>query len=100
MDLAFETTNDFRRLAVSTYSVGSGDRESFVGLKVFAVFAGLLIPIVMLIGLWLAVSADHARTDAHKAATQVAAGGTMPSMPGMTMPAGAASAGATATPSY
>jgi nitrite reductase (NO-forming) len=74
---------------VSSYSVGSGDREQFVGLKVFAVFAGLLIPVVMLIGLWLAVSADHARTDAHKAATKAAA---MSSMPGMTMPSTATTA--------
>jgi nitrite reductase (NO-forming) len=84
---------------VSSYSVGSGDGERLIGLKVFAVFAGLLIPIVMLIGLWLAVSADHARTDAHQAATKVASLTTMSSMPGMATPT-AGAAGATASPSY
>jgi nitrite reductase (NO-forming) len=84
---------------VSSYSVGSGDQERFVGLKVFAVFAGLLIPIVMLIGLWLAISADHASTDAHQAATKVASMTTMSSMPGMATPTTSA-AGATASPSY
>jgi nitrite reductase (NO-forming) len=85
---------------MSTYTVGQQDPDRSLGLKLFALFAGITIPVVMLIGLWLAVSADKARNDARQAAAKVhAVTTTASSMPGMAMPA-TSSAGAVATPSF
>jgi nitrite reductase (NO-forming) len=88
---------------MSTYTVGGKDRESGLGLKLFAVFAGVTIPVILLIGLWMAVSAFQARDDARHAATaagQAAAGTTASgAMPGMASTATGAQ-GAVATPSY
>ncbi len=50
------------------------DRESGVGLKLFAVFAGLAIGAMIPIGIWMASSAQNARDDAQAAAAQVSAG--------------------------
>jgi nitrite reductase (NO-forming) len=68
---------------------------------VFAVFAGFLIPFVMVVGIWLAVSAHNASNDAHQAAVSAkaaSAGTSSTSMPGMSTQATAA--GAVATPSF
>ncbi|HVU77585.1 MAG TPA: multicopper oxidase domain-containing protein [Gaiellaceae bacterium] len=83
---------------MSTYSVGQNDTDRSLGLKLFALFAGITIPVVMLVGLWLAISADKARHDARQAAREAT---TMSSMPGMAMPAATSSAaGAVATGSF
>jgi nitrite reductase (NO-forming) len=52
---------------MSTYPV-SHHEPSGIGWKVFAVFAGFLIPFVIVIGGWLAISAHNASTSAAKAA--------------------------------
>jgi nitrite reductase (NO-forming) len=87
---------------MSTYSVG-GREERYVGLKVFAVLAGLTIPIVMLIGLFMSLSAFDAKHDAKQAAASASklAAGTAPaaSMPGMAVSA-AGARGSVASPSY
>jgi nitrite reductase (NO-forming) len=87
---------------MSTYSIG-GTEERYVGLKVFAVLAGLTIPIVMLIGLFMSLSAFDAKHDAKQAAASAnkLAAGAAPaaSMPGMAMPA-AGARGVVASPSY
>ena len=72
---------------MSAYSVGQRDREHVVGWKVFAVFAGFLIPFVIAIGAWLAVSAHNASDRASqaaasaKAATPAVAAPTVGSLP-------------------
>ena len=72
---------------MSTYSVGQSDRERGTGWKVFAVFAGFLIPFVIAIGAWLAVSAHNASDRASqaaasaKAATPAVAAPTVGSLP-------------------
>ena len=48
---------------MSTYSAGHYEPETGIGWKVFAVFGGFLIPFVIAIGAWLAVSA-HVRAPA------------------------------------
>jgi nitrite reductase (NO-forming) len=95
--------NDEEEVAMSTYTVGGGERESGVGLKLFALFAGVTIPLILLIGLWMTVSAFQARDDArHAAATanRLAAGATtstsMAGMPGMA----STTRGAVATASF
>jgi nitrite reductase (NO-forming) len=90
---------------MTTYTLENPRPERYLWLKLFAVFAGLAIPIVMLIGLWLAVSADHARADAQKAAASVhstsgsSASTAMAAMPGMATSASSAR-GSTPTPSF
>jgi nitrite reductase (NO-forming) len=82
---------------MSTYQAPVGYRSkgetTGLGVKVFAVVAGFLIPFVMIVGLWLAISAHQARNDAQAAAQHT----TATSMPGMVMPA--ATTGV-ATPSF
>jgi nitrite reductase (NO-forming) len=86
---------------MSSYTVGRSERESGLGLKLFAMFAGITIPVVMLIGLWLAISADKARDDAHRAAARATTTMDGASMPGMTMPStSSATKGAVATASF
>ena len=86
---------------MSTFTIDKRDPDSGLGLKLFALFAGVTIPIVMLIGLWLAISADHARNDARRAAATAHSTSTSNSMPGMDMPAATTAAhGAVATPSF
>src|SRR5215468_948947 len=94
---------------MSTYSAGAGgESDSSVLLKLFALFAGITVPVVMIIGLFLAISAHNARDDARKAVATVSkasgsATSTMPgmSMPGMTMPsAGSTAHGAVPSPSF
>src|SRR5581483_3648032 len=61
-----------RRLArMSTYTAHVQGQERNVGLKLFALFAGITIPIVMLAGLFLALSAFDARDEARSAAAKV-----------------------------
>jgi nitrite reductase (NO-forming) len=62
--------------------------ESGAGLKVLAVFLSLVVCIMGFFGLWLALSAQHARDDANQAARHAATGGApamSTSMPGMDM---------------
>ena len=73
---------------MSTYSVDHRHDDGGMGWKVFAVVAGFLIPFVMVIGLWLAISAHNASNSAAKAA---AAAPTTPATPAV---------GAVATPSF
>jgi nitrite reductase (NO-forming) len=63
--------------------------------KLLAVFLGLVVCIMGFFGLWLALSAQHARDDANRAAQSAT---TATSMPGMDM--STAVAGGRATPSY
>ena len=64
---------------MSTYSVGHSDPGGGMGWRVFAVFAGFLLPFVMVVGAWLAVSAHNASNDArHAAASAKAAHATTP----------------------
>ena len=78
---------------MSTYTMGEEREEHGLALKLFAVFAAVTIPAVMLIGLWMSISAFQARDAARKAASNTQ------SMPGMAMPATTAGAGY-ATRSY
>ena len=83
---------------MTTYPVPRPETDRSVLLKLFALFAGVTIPVVMLIGLWLAVSAQNARDDARQAATTAR---NASSMPGMTMPSATSTAhGAVASPSF
>ncbi|HKS78959.1 MAG TPA: multicopper oxidase domain-containing protein [Gaiellaceae bacterium] len=87
---------------MSTYSIGQHESDRGIGWRVFAIFAGFLIPFVMVVGLWLAVSAHNASNDARQAAdsAKTASVGTssMPGMPAST--SGAATAGSVSTPSF
>jgi nitrite reductase (NO-forming) len=58
---------------MSAYSVGHSDPGRGVGWKVFAVFAGFLIPFVIVIGAWLAISAHNASDQARSAAASAKA---------------------------
>src|SRR5689334_21818445 len=83
---------------MTTYPVPRPETDRSVLLKLFALFAGVTIPVVMLIGLWLAVSAQNARDDARQAATTAR---NASSMPGLAMPAATSTAhGAVASPSF
>ena len=72
---------------MSSYTVGGNKRdETGLGLKLFALFAGVTIPAVMLIGLWLAVSTFQARDSARQAAASAHHATTsMAAMPGTDM---------------
>jgi nitrite reductase (NO-forming) len=74
--------------------------ESGVGLKLLALFLGLVVCVMGFFGLWLALSAQHASDDAHRAADRAgSAASTTQAMPGMGA-ATAAREGAYATPSF
>jgi nitrite reductase (NO-forming) len=77
------------------------ERETQVGLKLFALFAGLAIGALIPLVIWLAASAQGARQDA-QAAVAAASGGQVAiaghSMPGT--PATASAEGTYATPSF
>ena len=83
---------------MSTYAARHPDPERGMGWKVLAVVAGLLVPFVMVVGLWLAVSANHARDDARQAAASAKASSSEPSK--TTPVSGVVGAGAVATPSF
>jgi len=78
--------------------------DEHLGLKLFAVLAGILVGALIPIAIWLAASAQGARDDARAAARSAGSSMSMsmPGMAGMSMPAtsSSADAGATATPSY
>jgi nitrite reductase (NO-forming) len=83
---------------MTTYPVPRPETDRSVLLKLFALFAGVTIPVVMLIGLWLAVSAQNARDDARQAATTAR---NASSTPGMAMPSTTSTAhGTVASPSF
>jgi nitrite reductase (NO-forming) len=75
--------------------------ESGVGYKLLAVFLALVVCVMGFFGLWLALSAQHARDDANKAAASAATArlASSSSMPGMSTGASAAE-GSYATPSF
>jgi nitrite reductase (NO-forming) len=75
---------------MSTYSVDHSGSDAGFGWKVFAVVAGFLIPFVIIIGAWLAISAHDASRDAQAAAAKA----------GSAQPSAAPAVGAVATPSF
>jgi nitrite reductase (NO-forming) len=77
---------------VNTYP--SRPPESAVGVKLLALFLGIAVCVMGFIGLWLALSAQHARDDANAAASRAAS-----SSPA-TAARPAAGEGAYATPSF
>jgi nitrite reductase (NO-forming) len=85
---------------MSGYTYPDDPGERHVGLQLFAVFAGILIPIVLIIGLWMAISAHQARNDANAAAKAASVGA--PTTPGHSMSPSAAntSGGTYPTPSF
>jgi len=80
---------------MSTYSVGKPQPERGLGWKVFAVFAGFLIPFVIVIGAWLAISAHNASNQATQAAASTEAASTSSSSS-----SASTSAGTVPTPSF
>ena len=80
---------------MSTYSVGKPQPERGLGWKVFAVFAGFLIPFVIVIGAWLAISAHNASNQATQAAASAEAASTSSSSS-----SASTSAGTVPTPSF
>ena len=76
---------------MSTYSAGHYEPETGIGWKVFAVFGGFLIPFVIAIGAWLAVSAHDASRQASQAAASAKAASANTSTP--TAPTASAAAG-------
>jgi nitrite reductase (NO-forming) len=79
---------------MSAYPVGHTETGSGIGWRVFAVFAGFLIPFVIAIGAWLAISAHNASDRAGQAAASAKAAST-------SLPASAAPAeGTLPTPSF
>ena len=70
------------------------EKESAAGIKLLALFLGLAVCVMGFFGLWLALSAQHARDDANRAAEHV--GSASAAMPA----AAAVAGGATATPSF
>jgi nitrite reductase (NO-forming) len=84
---------------MSAYTHGRPRKERFAGLELFALFGGFAIPLILGIGLWMAISAHQARNDAAAAARSAAAASTATG--GTTMSAGAAAGGGTyPTPSF
>jgi nitrite reductase (NO-forming) len=73
---------------MSTYSAGHYEPETGVGWKVFAVFAGFLIPFVIAIGAWLAVSAHDASQQASQAAASAKASASTSTAPATPAAAG------------
>jgi nitrite reductase (NO-forming) len=83
---------------MSTYSVRHTESETGIGWKAFALFAGFLIPFVIAIGAWLAVSAHNANNAAHQAAASAKAAGTSSST--SSTPSSVAGQGTLPTPSF
>jgi FtsP/CotA-like multicopper oxidase with cupredoxin domain len=82
------------------YEQDAPEGSSHVVLKLFALFAGLAVGVMIPIGIWLAVSAQHARDDAQAAAAKAnGSSAAAPAMPGMAHGA-AAAAGSYAAPSF
>jgi nitrite reductase (NO-forming) len=85
---------------MSTYSAGHYEPETGVGWKVFAVFAGFLIPFVIAIGAWLAVSAHDASHQASQAAASAKAASANASTPAAPTTSAAAGQGTLPTASF
>jgi nitrite reductase (NO-forming) len=86
---------------VSTYSVGHPEPGRGMGWRVLVVFLGFLTPFVMVVGLWLAISAHNASNDAHRAAASAKVADTTPPTPGMSAtPTTAAGAGTIPSASF
>jgi nitrite reductase (NO-forming) len=83
---------------MSTYSVDHSDPGRGMGWKVLVAFLGFLTPFVMVVGLWLAISAHNASNDASKAAASAKAADANPSP--SAAPATAAGVGALPSPSF
>src|SRR3954466_11667456 len=81
---------------MTSYPAPAPSADTGAGFKLLALFLGLVVVIMGFFGLWLAISAQHASDDAHRAATQA---GTAAAMPGMDMSATSAATG-TATASF
>jgi nitrite reductase (NO-forming) len=75
---------------MSTYPVDHRQSSGGIGWRVLAALAGILVPTVMIIGLWLAISAHNASVSAAKAAAAT------PTTPTTATP----TVGAVATPSF
>jgi nitrite reductase (NO-forming) len=84
---------------MSTYPVSHSEQGSGIGWRVFAVFAGFLIPFVIAIGAWLAVSAHNASNQASQAAASAKAASASSATSSTAAPA-TATAGAVPTPSF
>jgi len=80
---------------MSTYSVGKPQPERGLGWRVFAVFAGFLIPFVIVIGASLAISAHNASNQATQAAASAEAANSSSSSS-----SASTSAGTVPTPSF
>jgi nitrite reductase (NO-forming) len=74
---------------MSTYSAGHHESDGF-GWKVFAVVAGFLLPFVIVVGAWLAVSAYQSKQAAQAAAARAATA----------QPAATPTVGSVASPSF
>ncbi len=84
---------------MTSYPAPAPAADSGAGIKLLALFLGLVVVIMGFFGLWLAISAQHAADRADHAGTAPAAA----SMPGMDMSAtsaGASTATGVATPSF
>ena len=79
---------------MSTYPVGHHEPTG-IGWKVFAVFAGFLLPFIIVVGAWLAISAHNASNDARKAAASARSAQTAAPSAAMS-----STTGAVASPSF
>jgi nitrite reductase (NO-forming) len=77
------------------FSEDTGERDSGIFLKLFALFAGLALGVAIPLGIWLASSAQDALNDARAAAARAAAAPNS-AMPGMTATASATGSRASA----
>jgi nitrite reductase (NO-forming) len=73
------------------------ESDSSVLLKLFALFAGIAVSVLIPLGIWLAASAQDARNDARAAAAKAATSSTSSSMPGMSQTASAVGSRPTAS---
>ena len=57
---------------MSAYTHGRAPKQRLAGLELFALFGGFAIPLILGIGLWMAISAHQARNEAAAAARSAA----------------------------
>ena len=79
------------------YRATRPDDDSQAGLKLFAVFLGLAVGVLISVVIWMGASAQDARNDARHAAANGGSSAMATSMPGMDM---SSAQGAVATPSF
>jgi len=82
------------------YDRTRSESDSNVGLKLLVLFLGLAVGTMIPIGIWLAASAQDARTDAQAAAAKVSAASTAGGTATMSMSATAGAAGSRASASF